>query len=182
MIKAYSKFLDILEKIQKIILTVSVPAMVLIMFYQVVMRYVFHNSPAWSEELVRYLFIFNVMMAAAIAVRRNSHLQIDILLNVLKPHVRRIFTICATTVGLVFLVLMILMAIFVPMFLVYLFILSLELVRSGAPNTSAGLGLPMSIPYTCVPIGTALMVLTSVEVILKNIQELADEKKGGTAV
>ena len=160
MIKAYSKFLDILEKIQKVILTVSVPAMVLIMFYQVVMRYVFHNSPAWSEELVRYLFIFNVMMAAAIAVRRNSHLQIDILLNILKPHVRRIFTICATTVGLVF--------------LVYLFILS--------PNTSAGLGLPMSIPYTCVPIGTALMVLTSVEVILKNIQELADEKKGGTAV
>ena len=49
-------------------------------------------------------------------------------------------------------------------------------------NTSAGLGLPMSIPYTCVPIGTALMVLTSIEVILKNIQELADEKKGGTAV
>ena len=166
MIKAYSKFLDILEKIQRVILTVSVPAMVLIMFYQVVMRYVFHNSPAWSE--VRYLFIFNVMMAAAIAVRRNSHLQIDIVLNALKPHMRRIFTICATTVGLVF--------------LVYLFILSLELVRSGAPNTSAGLGLPMSIPYTCVPIGTALMVLTSIEVILKNIQELADEKKGGTAV
>ena len=167
MIKAYSKFLDILEKIQRVILTVSVPAMVLIMFYQVVMRYVFHNSPAWSEELVRYLFIFNVMMASAIAVRRNSHLQIDILLNALKPHMRRIFTICATAVGTVF--------------LVYLFILSLELVRSGMPNTSAGLGLPMSVPYTCVPIGTALMVLTSVEVILKNIQELADERKGGTA-
>lgn len=78
MIKAYSKFLDILEKLQRAILTVSVPAMVLIMFYQVVMRYVFHNSPAWSEELV----------------------------------------------------------------------------RSGMPNTSAGLGLPISVPYTCVPIGT----------------------------
>ena len=111
MIKAYSKFLDILEKIQIVLLTVSVPAMVLIMFYQVIMRYVFANSPAWSEELVRYLFIFNVMMAAAIAVRRNSHLQIDILLNVLKPRVRTIFTICATAVGTVF--------------LVYLFILSL---------------------------------------------------------
>lgn len=105
MIKAYSKFLDILEKLQSAILTVSVPAMVLIMFYQVVMRYVFHNSPAWSEELV----------------------------------------------------------------------------RSGMPNTSAGPGLPMSVPYTCVPIGTALMVLTSIEVILKSAQELADEKKGGSA-
>ena len=158
MIKAYSKFLDILEKIQIVLLTVSVPAMVLIMFYQVIMRYVFANSPAWSEELVRYLFIFNVMMAAAIAVRRNSHLQIDILLNVLKPRVRTIFTIC-----------------------VYLFILSLELVRSGMPNTSAGLGLPMSVPYTCVPVGTALMALTSVEVILKNLQELFHKKEGGAA-
>ena len=167
MIKAYSKILNVLETIQKALLTVSVPAMVLIMFYQVIMRYVFHNSPAWSEELVRYLFIFNVMMAAAIAVRRNSHLQIDVVLNALKPHMRRIFTICATAVGTVF--------------LVYLFILSLELVRSGMPNTSAGLGLPMSVPYISVPVGTALMVLTSIEVILKNIQELVDEKKGGTA-
>lgn len=167
MLKAYSKFLDILEKLQRAILTVSVPAMVLIMFYQVVMRYVFHNSPAWSEELVRYLFIFNVMIAAAIAVRRNSHLQIDVLLNVLKPQTRKVFTIGATAVGTVF--------------LVYLFFLSLELVRSDMTNTSAGLGLPMSVPYTCVPIGTALMVLTSIEVILKNAQELADEKKGGSA-
>lgn len=167
MIKAYSKFLDILEKIQIVLLTVSVPAMVLIMFYQVIMRYVFANSPAWSEELVRYLFIFNVMMAAAIAVRRNSHLQIDILLNVLKPRARTIFTVCATAVGTVF--------------LVYLFILSLELVRSGMPKTSAGLGLPMSVPYTCVPVGTALMALTSVEVILKNLQELFHKKEGGAA-
>ena len=167
MIKAYSKFLDILEKIQIVLLTVSVPAMVLIMFYQVIMRYVFANSPAWSEELVRYLFIFNVMMAAAIAVRRNSHLQIDVLLNVLKPRARTIFTVCATAVGTVF--------------LVYLFILSLELVRSGMPNTSARLGPPMSVPYTCVPVGTALMALTSVEVILKNLQELFHKKEGGAA-
>lgn len=100
-------------------------------------------------------------------MRRNSHLQIDVLLNVLKPRTRKVFTIGATAVGTVF--------------LVYLFFLSLELVRSGMPNTSAGLGLPMSVPYTCVPIGTALMVLTSIEVILKNAQELADEKKGGSA-
>ena len=76
MIKAYSKFLNVLETIQKALLTVSVPAMVLIMFYQVIMRYVFHNSPAWSEELVRDLFIFNVMMAAAIAVGPARRLRL----------------------------------------------------------------------------------------------------------
>ena len=158
----------ILSQAVKTVVTILLLALTVLVTYTVILRYIFNGGVPAAEELVRYLFIFNVMMAAAIAVRRNSHLQIDIVLNALKPHMRRIFTICATTVGLVF--------------LVYLFILSLELVRSGAPNTSAGLGLPMSIPYTCVPIGTALMVLTSIEVILKNIQELADEKKGGTAV
>ena len=44
-----------------------------------------------------------------------------------------------------------------------------------------GLGLPMSVPYTCVPVGTALMALTSVEVILKNLQELFHKKEGGAA-
>ena len=53
--------------------------------------------------------------------------------------------------------------------------------QNVARQASLKAGLPMSVPYTCVPIGTALMVLTSIEVILKNIQELADEKKGGTA-
>ena len=68
MLKAYSKFLDLLEKVQKTILAVTVPVMVLVMLYQVVLRYVFSNSNSWSEEVTRYLFIFNVMMASAIAV------------------------------------------------------------------------------------------------------------------
>ena len=38
MLKAYSKFLDVIEKVQKAILAVSVPVMVFIMMYQVILR------------------------------------------------------------------------------------------------------------------------------------------------
>ena len=92
MIKLYSKFLDLLEWVEKVILAVSVFVMVIIMVYQVILRYVFSNPNAWSEELARYLFILNVMLAAAIAVRRNSHMQIDILINLFSERVKHIFT------------------------------------------------------------------------------------------
>ena len=71
MLKVYSKFLDVLEKIQKAVLAITVPVMVFVMLYQVILRYVFAHSNSWSEEVTRYLFIFNVMLASAIAVRRS---------------------------------------------------------------------------------------------------------------
>ena len=101
MIKLYSKFLDLLEWVEKVILAVSVFVMVIIMVYQVILRYVFSNPNAWSEELARYLFILNVMLAAAIAVRRNSHMQIDILINLFSERVKHIFTIISTIAGIV---------------------------------------------------------------------------------
>ena len=78
MLRGYSKFLDVLEKVEKAILAVTVGIMVIIIAYQVIMRYIFAHANSWSEELARYLFIYDVMIGAAIAIRRNSHLQIDI--------------------------------------------------------------------------------------------------------
>ena len=104
MLRGYSKFLDVLEKIEKVILAVTVGIMVLIIAYQVIMRYIFAHANSWSEELARYLFIYDVMIGAAIAIRRNSHLQIDILINLMNPKVRTILTIIATLAGMVFMV------------------------------------------------------------------------------
>ena len=162
MLKAYSKFLNAIEKVEKVILAASMAAMVVLMLYQVILRYVFSASNSWSEELVRYLFILDVMLAASIAVRRNSHLQIDVLINCFSPKLKRIFTIAATLAGIVFLAL--------------LFWYSLDLCMTATSNVSPGLGIPMSIPYACVPLGAVLMILTSIEVILKTVEELRQEE------
>ena len=146
MLRGYSKFLDVLEKVEKAILAVTVGIMVIIIAYQVIMRYIFAHANSWSEELARYLFIYDVMIGAAIAIRRNSHLQIDILI------------IIATLAGMVF--------------MVFLLSYSITLVQTGARTMSAGLGIPMSIPYSCMPVGIVLMLLTSIEVLFKNISAL----------
>ena len=158
MLKAYSKLLDLLEVVEKAILALSVFVMVVVMTYQIILRYVFGNSNAWSEELARYLFILSIMLAAAIAIRRNSHLQIDVLINLFSPRMKAIFTIISTVVAIVV--------------MGFLLKYSLGLVATGAANITPGLQIPMSIPYASLPIGIVLMILTSIEVIMKAVAEL----------
>lgn len=163
MLKYYSKLLDILEVIEKVIIVIFLSLMTILMVYQVVLRYVFSASNSWSEELVRYLFIYSVMIAAAIAARRNSHLQIDVFINYLKPRVKGVFTIVATMVGIIF--------------LMFLFCYSLDLCSEAYSNMSAGLGISMSLPYLCIPIGCVLIMLTSLEVIFKQMAQARSHVK-----
>lgn len=163
MLKWYSKFLDKLELIEKVLLAVTMAIMVIVMIYQVILRYVFSASNSWSEELARYLFIYDVMIAAAVATRRNSHLQVDFLINLLKPKVKVLFTIGATVAGMVF--------------LGFLFKYSITLCQTAINNVSAGLKISMSIPYLCIPIGVVLMLLTSIEVILKQVFQMKELEK-----
>ena len=153
--KAYSKFLDVLEWIAKAFLAVTGIAMVVVLFYQVIMRYCFHSAAAWPEELARYLFIYDVMVAASIAVRRNSHLQIDALIGRMKPKTKAIFTIGSTLIGMVF--------------LFFLLKYSFAMVKTGKRTMCMALPFSMAVPYSCIPVGVIMMLLTSVEVIFRNI-------------
>ena len=153
--KAYSKFLDVVEWIAKAFLAVTGIAMVVVLFYQVVMRYCFHSAAAWPEELARYLFIYDVMVAASIAVRRNSHLQIDALIGRMKPKTKAIFTIGSTLIGMVF--------------LFFLLKYSFAMVKTGKRTMCMALPFSMAVPYSCIPVGVIMMLLTSVEVIFRNI-------------
>ena len=66
-LNAYSKFLDVLTKVLRAILIVLLASMVLIMIYQVIMRYIFSNARPWCEELTCWAW---ALPAAATATCR----------------------------------------------------------------------------------------------------------------
>ena len=141
-LNGYTKFMDVLEKILRWILGISMAVMVAVIFYQVILRYVFHNSNIWSEELARYLMCYAVLFGAAIAVRKGSHLQVDFLINMLPEG---------------------------DAFLVFFFIYGISLCSGTVNSISSGTKIPMAYVYACLPIGAVLMILASVEVILKEL-------------
>jgi len=165
MLHAYSKFMDVLAKIERVFLAVTSGTLVVVVMYQVILRYCFSASNSWSEELARYLFIYDALIGSALAIQKNRHLQVDFLINTLSPKMRCRFNIVATVVGMVF--------------LVFLFLYSLTLCVASKNNISSGLGISMMVPYLCIPIGAVLMFLSSIEVVMQNASNLATLKRGG---
>ena len=113
---------------------------------------------------MRYLFIYDVFIGSAIALRKNSHLQVDVFLNLMKERTKYIYTIVVTILGI--------------LFLAVLFVYSISLCKISAVNITPGLQVSMAIPYACMPLGAVLMILTSFEVIGKNVEKLKQCKKG----
>ena len=52
---------------------------------QVVMRYVFAQTPSWSEELAILMFAWCALGGLALGVREGFHVRMDLLLDRLSP-------------------------------------------------------------------------------------------------
>lgn len=61
---------------------------VLVIFIEVIRRFVLDYSSIWGEETVRYAFIYLVWIGAAAAVRDRAHIRIDVLLTFLPLRAR----------------------------------------------------------------------------------------------
>ena len=54
---------------------------IITMFSQVLFRYILNQSLYWSEEIVRYLFVWLVFFGGALVIRDDGHIGIDFLLT-----------------------------------------------------------------------------------------------------
>lgn len=57
--------------------------------WAVLMRYVFNAPPVWVDEVVGFLLVATVMLAAARTLRRGEHIGVDVLVDRLSPQARR---------------------------------------------------------------------------------------------
>jgi len=114
-------------------------------FTEVICRYGFSKSLGWTEEILRYLNIWIILLGASIAAKRNEHLSVNYFYRFLPPRYhKRILQGVYLTVS-----------IFLAIFIFY-----------GAQKTFRNisqqiLALPISIAwfYLAIPIGSLLMLI-----------------------
>ena len=69
--------------------------MVLMVFGNVVLRYVFNSGIVASEELSRWLFVWMTFLGAIVAIRRHAHLGTDALISRLPRMGRKLCFVAA---------------------------------------------------------------------------------------
>ena len=61
-----------------------------ILVLQILFRQAFHSPLIWSEELAKLLFVYVGMLGISVAVRKQEHVYIDFLTNLMPPAVKKI--------------------------------------------------------------------------------------------
>jgi len=82
-----------------------VVAEIVILFSGVIARYVFNHPLVWSDELASIVFLWQAMLGAVIALRRDEHMRMTALVGALPPGAQAGLDAFATCAALTFLAL-----------------------------------------------------------------------------
>ena len=74
----------------------ALSGMTILYALSILSRYVTKTSMPWTDELVRFLFIWATFLGTSIGVRRGAHLGVSVVQNLLPSSGKKTFTILIT--------------------------------------------------------------------------------------
>ena len=140
--------------------------MTLIILWQIIARFrIIHIISPWTEEVAMILLVWFGLTGAAIGVRKHLHIGVEFVTTLFPERVQRI--------------LMIIVNILLALFSVFLLVKGAELAwalkDTDTPATVISRGLVI---YSAAPVAAFLMLLYSLELIVKQINEIRRGGKG----
>ncbi len=121
----------------------GITAGVALAFTNVVARFVFDSSLVWAAELTVFLFLWSAFFGAAYCFKKDAHIAVTIILDILPSWLAKIFLIVSHLITIGFLV-----AVSYFGYEYLLLVIELE-------EMSIDLEIPMWIPYLVIPISFA---------------------------
>ncbi|TDT76748.1 C4-dicarboxylate transporter DctQ subunit [Litoreibacter halocynthiae] len=95
-----------IDRLEENALALMLGIMVILTFVNVIRRYVFNASLIWSLELVLMLFAWMILLGISYGIKKNTHLGVDALTNVLPTGPRKIALIFASLICVIYAVLL----------------------------------------------------------------------------
>lgn len=161
------------SRAEETIAGVCVVVMTVLVFFQVVMRYVFEAPTSWSDEIAVYAMLWSVYLSTSWAVRERAHIRVMNLINLFPGAIRTGLTMLSDLIWFAF-----------AIFLTWQSIL-LQISLWELPFESPVLGIAQKWPYLCLVVGFGLMTLRLIQVYYRWIkygEPLAPEPGEGEAV
>ena len=144
-----------IEKFEKFVACASVSVMAILVFVNVIARFIFNSPLAVADEMSCYLFVLMSFMGTAIAASRKAHLGLTIVTDKLSPSAARKVQVLMYLIAAVFCLLIV--------------IFGIEMVMSqyALGQETATMQWPEWIYGLFVPVGAAFALLAFLSVAVK---------------
>lgn len=146
-------------KLESLFLSLSLITMLVVAFWQVVMRNIYGEGYVWADLLVRILVLWVGLLGAALATHEGHHLSIDVVTKFLSPRAVKVLKLFTRSFALVICILLTRAA--------YNYIL---FQRAGGERSL--FGMPAWVTEVIIPIAFALIAAHFAILILQGIVSL----------
>lgn len=143
----WDRFTGIIDVISRWFMGAALLGILCMLLLQILIRYVLPFPAPWVEEVAVYLSGYVALVGMSVCLRANYHLEVDLLVQLLPPRVRKLHRVF-------------LMAI-VAFFALYLIKYGMKFVELGQGQVSPSSYLYVSHARLAVPIGGMLLLLQS---------------------
>ena len=142
--------------VEKVLIAALLTVMILLAFLQIVLRNFFATGIDWGDSLVRYLVVWVGFIGAAIAVREDKHITIDILSRWISGEGSRIIQSISHLISAVICGVLTWAGIKFTMF-------------DAQMGTTAFMGLPVWMPELIIPVTFGIMTLRYALCLLREL-------------
>ena len=144
-----------LRKIEEHFLVLTLVAMVILIFWQILGRFIFQSAPSWTEEVARYIHIFQVWIGASYSVKLGEHIRVGVFVELLHGKARKIAEMTGTIIWF--------------LFSIFLGIFGTQLVFSSFNfgQVSPAVEIPFWILFLAIPLGGFGMAYRLIHQIIK---------------
>lgn len=168
---AFESFSRLLDRFCKAVLWLSGAGlffMTMAVAWQVWGRFVLNDSPVWTEPVSLMLMLWFILLAAAVGVRQRFHLSLDLIRMIVPSWVRvamdaaSFFAVGCFGAGMAW--------------------YTRDLIAQTWPVRVPGLGIPQGLSYLPVSLAGGLIVLFSVEHLVKLALAVGDARRDAAAL
>ncbi|MDR9769165.1 TRAP transporter small permease [Acetomicrobium sp.] len=133
---------------------ISILAMGIILFYEVVARYVFNSPTIWAQEVSIIIFMWAMLAGAAYTLQVGKHVKIDLLTVHLSEKTQSVLETITSIIGM--------------LFSAYVTFQGIEMLKGTLKYnklSATPLRVPLWIPQLALPVGFGLLTLQFIIII-----------------
>lgn len=158
-------FKEVWKKVDSLVFTVIrhicaliLAALVAVVFYIFLGRYVLHVSTMWGEPFSLLCLVWLSLLGSVLVVRKNEHLRVTMFDEKLGEKGMALTDLLSSLCILVF--------------SIFLIVYGAQLTQKGAANNMAGINVPYAVMYVSLPVTGVLNILALIgEWVERSIKE-----------
>jgi TRAP-type C4-dicarboxylate transport system permease small subunit len=152
-VKYLSKLSDVINTVAKYFVFFLMIFLVLIVFAEVIARFILNTSLRYTEEIVIYSMAWMIFIGVGVAAKENALISMVGLLQLLTPKAVRLITIIGNILIITLLAWIVKSGMFYAL--------------RNIAQLSPTLQIPMMYPYLSIPVGCAILLLHYINSVLK---------------